>query len=151
MPQTRSRVALVEPRRQARVHNLHPHGHLVSVQRYLPPGRPLARHLGQEMNFGARNHARSFLWLFWSGGAGHLRDNNLQQQLLPLILTACRGHSGVYVRSTNTYKSPFRASQVVRASTCLSAPCIYAFNSQQRSYFTCADSKAKMGPIQNPT
>jgi hypothetical protein len=38
---------------------------------------------------------------------GHFGGNNVEQQLLPLIPTACRGHSGVN-------KSPFRASQVVR-------------------------------------
>jgi hypothetical protein len=42
-------------------------------------------------------------------------SNNVEQQLLPLILTACRGHSGVY-----KYKSTFRASKVVMV--CLSAP-----------------------------
>jgi hypothetical protein len=39
--------------------------------------------------------------------AEHFGSNNVEQQLLSLILTACRGHSGVN-------KSPFRASQVVR-------------------------------------
>jgi len=34
---------------------------------------------------------------------GHFGGNNVEQQLLPLLLTACRGHSGMN-------KSPFRAS-----------------------------------------
>jgi len=38
---------------------------------------------------------------------GHFGGSNVEQQLLPLILTACRGHSGVN-------KSPFRASHAVR-------------------------------------
>jgi hypothetical protein len=46
-------------------------------------------------------------------------------------------------------RSPFRASQVVRGMPECSR--IYTFDSQQRSYFTCADSKAKMGLMQKPT
>jgi hypothetical protein len=34
---------------------------------------------------------------------------------------------------------------------CPSVPEIYAFDSQQRSYFTYVDFKAKMGPIQRTT
>jgi hypothetical protein len=39
-------------------------------------------------------------------GPGHFRGNNVEQQLLPLILTACRGHSGVN-------KNPFRAARAI--------------------------------------
>jgi hypothetical protein len=46
-------------------------------------------------------------------------------------------------------RSPVRASQVVRGMPECSR--IYAFDSQQRSCFTCADSKAKMGLIQKAT
>src|SRR6266480_1830918 len=59
-----------------------------------------------------------------------------------VMLIAYRDHSGVN-------RSPFRASQMVRGTPECSR--IYAFDSQQRSYFTCADSKAKMGPIQKAT
>jgi hypothetical protein len=45
--------------------------------------------------------------------------NNVEQQLLPLMLTACRGRSGVK-------RSPFRASQVVRGMPECSR--IYTFN-----------------------
>jgi hypothetical protein len=37
------------------------------------------------------------------------------------------------------------------SEVCLSAPGIYTFDSQQRSNFACADSKAKMGPIPKAT
>ena len=43
-------------------------------------------------------------------GSEPFEDNNVDQQRLLLMLTACKGHSGVN-------KSPFRASQVVRGMT----------------------------------
>ena len=67
------------------------------------------------------------------GRTGHFGGNNVEQQLLPLMLTPYKGHSGVN-------KSPFWASQVVRGMPECSH--IYAFDSQQRS------SKPKIGPIQ---
>ena len=70
---------------------------------------------------------------------GTVPGNNSEQYLLLLMLTACRGHWGIH-------KSPFWASQVVRGMPECSR--IYAFDSQQRSYFACASLKAKMGPIQ---
>jgi len=42
----------------------------------------------------------------WMVRPRHFRGNNVEQQLLTLILTACRGHSGVK-------RSPFRASRAI--------------------------------------
>jgi hypothetical protein len=69
----------------------------------------------------------------WHLGSGHFGGNNVEQQLLPLMLTLCWGHSRVN-------KNPFQVSRVVRGLPEYSR--VYAFDSQRRS------SKAKIDPIQ---
>jgi hypothetical protein len=83
------------------------------------------------------------LAIFWAcksgervGGwrAGHFEGNNVGQQLLPLMLTACRGDAGVT-------RSPFRASQVSEA--CLSAPVSTLLTASSVAIFRTPISKLK--------
>jgi hypothetical protein len=88
------------------------------------------------------------------GGHGAAKPEGIihgyrQECTLMLMLAACRGHSGV-----NWFKGMPECS-IVRTSwlpaqldgSYRRTHCSYAFDSQQRSYFAYADSKAKMGPM----
>ena len=72
--------------------------------------------------------------------AGHFGGNNVKHTAV-----AANSH---HLQGSLGSKQESLPGVLGGLQVCLSVPDIYAFNSQQRSYFTCVDFKAKMGPIQ---